>query len=79
VIYSDDTPVPLLYLLEPDVLIKGGDYTIDEVIGGDVVQGYGGVVKIASLAPGHSSSEVIAKMSAKSRRSTSGLSGWNQT
>ncbi|MBW2697077.1 MAG: D-glycero-beta-D-manno-heptose-7-phosphate kinase [Deltaproteobacteria bacterium] len=79
VIYSDDTPIPLLYLLEPDVLIKGGDYTIDEVIGGDVVQGYGGVVKIASLAPGHSSSEVIAKMSAKSRRSTSGLSGWNQT
>jgi D-beta-D-heptose 7-phosphate kinase/D-beta-D-heptose 1-phosphate adenosyltransferase len=63
VIFGDDTPIPLLELLKPDVLIKGGDYTVDQVVGADVVRGYGGAVKLAALVPGHSSSEVIARMS----------------
>ena len=63
VVSSEDTPIPLLGLLKPDVLIQGGDYTIDEVVGADVVLGYGGEVKLAAFVPGHSSSKVIAKMS----------------
>ena len=53
----------MLDLLKPDVLIKGGDYTLDEVVGADLVRSYGGEVKLATLVPGHSSTGVIAKMS----------------
>jgi D-beta-D-heptose 7-phosphate kinase/D-beta-D-heptose 1-phosphate adenosyltransferase len=63
VIFDDDTPIPLLELLKPDVLVKGGDYTIDQVVGADVVRAYGGEVKLATLVPGHSSSRVIARLS----------------
>ena len=63
VVFSDDTPIPLLETLKPDVLIKGGDYGIDEVVGADVVRAYGGEVKLAAVVPGHSSTNVIAKMS----------------
>lgn len=66
VVFGDDTPIPLLELLRPDVLIKGGDYSLDEVVGADVVRAYGGEVKLAALVPGHSSSNVIAKMSNRS-------------
>ena len=61
-IYADDTPIPLLRQLRPDVLIKGGDYDIDGVVGGDIVQGYGGEVKLAKFLDGHSSTAVIARM-----------------
>ncbi len=63
VVFSDDTPIPLLEQLRPDVLVKGADYAIDEVVGADVVRAYGGEVKLAALVPGHSSSDVIARMS----------------
>jgi len=62
IVFSEDTPIPLLERLRPDVLIKGGDYTIDEVVGGEVVRAYGGEVKLAHLVPGRSSSQVIARM-----------------
>ena len=61
-IFADATPIPLLQRLRPDVLIKGGDYAIDQVVGGDIVQGYGGAVKLAAFQPGHSSSKVISRM-----------------
>ena len=62
-IFSDDTPIPLLEVLEPDVLVKGGDYTIEEVVGAELVQSYGGQVKLATHVRGHSSTQVISKMS----------------
>jgi D-beta-D-heptose 7-phosphate kinase/D-beta-D-heptose 1-phosphate adenosyltransferase len=73
VISSEDTPIPLLGFLKPDVLIQGGDYTIDEVVGADVVLAYGGEVKLAAFVPGHSSSKVIAKMSKRE-----GSKGWRR-
>ena len=63
VVFPEDTPVPLLELLKPDVLIKGGDYAIEEIVGAETVRDYGGEVKLAALVPGHSSSKVIARMS----------------
>jgi D-beta-D-heptose 7-phosphate kinase/D-beta-D-heptose 1-phosphate adenosyltransferase len=63
IVFSEGTPVPLLELLRPDLLFKGGDFTIDEVVGADVVRAYGGDVKLMALVPGHSSTEVIAKIS----------------
>ncbi|MBT6431339.1 MAG: bifunctional heptose 7-phosphate kinase/heptose 1-phosphate adenyltransferase, partial [Rhodospirillaceae bacterium] len=66
VIFADDTPIPLLRQLRPDVLIKGGDYDLDGVVGGDIVQGYGGEVKLAKFVDGHSSTAVISRMGAGS-------------
>jgi len=61
IVFGDDTPIPLLQRLRPDVLIKGGDYSIDQVVGGDVVKGYGGDVCLARFVDGHSSTSVIAR------------------
>jgi D-beta-D-heptose 7-phosphate kinase/D-beta-D-heptose 1-phosphate adenosyltransferase len=63
-IFADDTPIPLLQRLRPDVLVKGGDYDADGVVGGDIVQGYGGEVKLARFLEGHSSTSVISRMAA---------------
>jgi D-beta-D-heptose 7-phosphate kinase/D-beta-D-heptose 1-phosphate adenosyltransferase len=63
-IFADDTPIPLLEQLRPDVLIKGGDYDIAGVVGGDIVRAYGGEVKLAGFLDGHSSTAVIARMDA---------------
>ncbi len=78
VVFSEDDPIRLLELLRPDVLIKGADYTIDQVVGADWVRGYGGEVKLAALVPGHSSSRVIARMSNGDAASARGLPAWNR-
>ena len=63
VLFPGDTPLALIQHLRPDVLVKGSDYKVNDVVGADFVTAYGGEVKLASLVPGHSSSEVIAKIS----------------
>lgn len=62
VIFDEDTPLELISLLRPDVLIKGADYTIDKVVGADLVQGYGGKVVLADLVQGQSTTATIARM-----------------
>ncbi|SVE14757.1 uncharacterized protein METZ01_LOCUS467611, partial [marine metagenome] len=64
IIFADDTPITLLRQFQPDILIKGGDYELDDVIGGDIVQAYGGEVKLAKFVDGHSSTAVISRMAA---------------
>ena len=64
IIYADDTPIPLLQQVRPDILIKGGDYELCNVVGGDLVQGYGGDVKLAKFIDGHSSTAAISRMAA---------------
>ena len=44
--FNDETPEPLLKLIKPDLLVKGGDYTLDQVVGADIVRSYGGEVRI---------------------------------
>jgi D-beta-D-heptose 7-phosphate kinase/D-beta-D-heptose 1-phosphate adenosyltransferase len=44
--FADDTPNRLLKYLKPDVLIKGGDYNLDQVVGAEIVHAYGGEVRI---------------------------------
>jgi len=67
VLFSEDTPLQLIETLKPDVLVKGSDYKVDEVVGADLVKSYGGEVKLAKIVPGHSSSEVIARMTNRAR------------
>jgi D-beta-D-heptose 7-phosphate kinase/D-beta-D-heptose 1-phosphate adenosyltransferase len=61
-VFDEDTPVELLQSLQPDVLIKGADYALDAVIGADLVQGWGGSVKLAELLPGHSTSATVERL-----------------
>ncbi len=62
VIFSEDTPMRLLEAIRPEVLVKGADYSIDEVVGAGLVQGYGGRVVLADLVSGHSTTGTIAKL-----------------
>ena len=65
VIFVEKTPLQLIKIFKPDVLVKGADYNIDTVVGADVVKKYGGRVKLAKLEPGHSTSATIARMAKK--------------
>lgn len=61
-VFDEDTPIELIRLLKPDVLVKGADYTVDQVVGGDIVQEYGGEVRLAQLLPGNSTTATVARM-----------------
>ncbi|RKY60044.1 MAG: D-glycero-beta-D-manno-heptose 1-phosphate adenylyltransferase [Candidatus Latescibacterota bacterium] len=60
--FSEDTPLKMISRLLPDVLVKGGDYRPEEVVGREVVEGAGGEVVIVPLWRGRSTSEVIEKI-----------------
>lgn len=62
VIFNEDTPIPLLKILHPDILVKGGDYRKNEVIGAEVVRQYGGQIAVARRTDGVSSSEIIEQI-----------------
>lgn len=62
VIFEEDTPAQLIQAIKPDVLCKGGDWTIDKIVGGDFVQSYGGQVVSIPFIPGNSSSILIDKI-----------------
>lgn len=57
--FDEDTPESLLKQLQPDILVKGGDYSIDQVVGAEIVQSYGGDVKVLSLQEGLSTTKII--------------------
>lgn len=61
VIFEEDTPIDLIEILEPDVLVKGADYRIDQVVGADLVQKRGGRVFLADLIPGHSTTSTLER------------------
>jgi D-beta-D-heptose 7-phosphate kinase/D-beta-D-heptose 1-phosphate adenosyltransferase len=62
VVFDEDTPLELVRALEPDVIVKGGDYAPEGVAGGDIVRARGGRVVIIPLTPGHSTTATIARM-----------------
>jgi len=61
VIFSEDTPIELIRELEPDVLVKGADYTLDQVVGADLVTARGGKVLLAELVGGHSTTTMVRR------------------
>lgn len=65
VIFDEDTPYELIAALHPDLLVKGADYTIDKVVGADLVQSWGGKVVLADLVAGQSTTATIARMNKK--------------
>jgi D-beta-D-heptose 7-phosphate kinase/D-beta-D-heptose 1-phosphate adenosyltransferase len=62
VIFSDDTPIRLIEALEPDVLVKGSDYTLEDVVGADIVLRRGGRVVLADILTGHSTTDTVKKV-----------------
>src|SRR5665213_559497 len=62
VIFEEDTPLELIRLVQPDVLVKGGDYSIDQIVGAREVQGAGGRVVINPILEGFSSTGLIKKI-----------------
>jgi len=62
VLFSEETPRRLIEALEPDVLVKGGDYQADRIVGADVVRGRGGQVLVVPLREGLSTSSLIERI-----------------
>ncbi len=60
--FAEDTPVSLINVIKPDVLVKGGDYQLSEIIGGQEVLANGGKVKSLSFKEGFSTSAIIEKL-----------------
>jgi D-beta-D-heptose 7-phosphate kinase/D-beta-D-heptose 1-phosphate adenosyltransferase len=62
VLFEEDTPERLLRAMQPDVLVKGADYRLDQVVGADIVEAHGGRVILVELAAGHSTTETIRRI-----------------
>jgi D-glycero-beta-D-manno-heptose 1-phosphate adenylyltransferase len=61
-LFEQDTPLQLVQLLQPDVIVKGGDYSPDTVVGANEVRARGGEVVIIPLTPGHSTTSTIDRL-----------------
>jgi D-glycero-beta-D-manno-heptose 1-phosphate adenylyltransferase len=62
VIFEEDTPLNLITTLQPDVLVKGGDYTLEQIVGAKEVMAAGGKVIINPIVEGFSTTGIIKKM-----------------
>lgn len=65
VIFDEDTPLETIVAIEPDVLVKGADYAVEDVVGGKEVMARGGEVVLAPLLDGHSTTNAIARANTK--------------
>jgi len=62
VIFEEDTPLQAIKVIRPDVIVKGGDYREDQVVGWEVVKSYGGRVVIAPFIAGFSTTDIVKKI-----------------
>jgi rfaE bifunctional protein nucleotidyltransferase chain/domain len=62
VLFEQDTPLELIRTIEPDVLVKGGDYTEETIVGASEVRARGGSVVVVPLTPGHSTTAIVQKL-----------------
>lgn len=66
VIFTEDTPENLIKSIRPDILVKGGDWSVDQIVGGPFVQSYGGQVCSLTFIDGKSTTKIIEKAALKS-------------
>lgn len=62
VLFDEDTPFDLISLIQPDILVKGGDYKAEDIVGYDIVKGKGGDIVTIDLVEGHSTTSIINRM-----------------
>jgi D-beta-D-heptose 7-phosphate kinase/D-beta-D-heptose 1-phosphate adenosyltransferase len=63
VFFDEDTPLALIGRLKPDILVKGADYRLADVVGRDIVESYGGQVRLVDILKGHSTTAIANKLS----------------
>jgi rfaE bifunctional protein nucleotidyltransferase chain/domain len=61
-VFEQDTPLELIRLVQPDVLVKGGDWAPDQIVGADVVRARGGRVRALRFVPGYSTTALVQRM-----------------
>ncbi len=61
-IFEEDTPLALIKIIRPDILVKGGDWTPDQIVGADIVLGYGGEVRSLPFIEGYSTTAIETKI-----------------
>lgn len=62
ILFDEDTPLQLIQAIQPDVLVKGSDYTEAQVVGGELVKSWGGSVALVDIVAGRSTSNIIKKL-----------------
>jgi len=62
VVFDEDTPLELITALQPDILVKGGDYRLEEIVGRDAVRARRGEVKVIPLVPGYSTTALLDRI-----------------
>jgi D-beta-D-heptose 7-phosphate kinase/D-beta-D-heptose 1-phosphate adenosyltransferase len=62
VLFPEDTPLEIITALQPDLLVKGGDYRLEEVVGRDVILARGGRVRILPFRPGYSTTRLLERL-----------------
>lgn len=62
VLFDEDTPFELINLIQPDILVKGGDYKPEDIVGYDIVKGKGGEIVTIDLVEGHSTTSIINRI-----------------
>lgn len=62
VLFDEDTPLALINVVRPDILVKGSDYREDQVVGGTEVKSWGGRIALVEIVPGRSTSNIIGKL-----------------
>jgi D-beta-D-heptose 7-phosphate kinase/D-beta-D-heptose 1-phosphate adenosyltransferase len=65
VVFEQNTPLELIRRLRPSVLVKGGDYQRNQVVGRDVVEAQGGEVILVDLVPGFSTTRIVERSRAR--------------
>ena len=62
ILFNEDTPMELITALKPDILVKGDDYAIENIVGADIVLAHGGEVKTVALVAGYSTTQLVNKI-----------------
>ncbi|RAU84203.1 D-glycero-beta-D-manno-heptose 1-phosphate adenylyltransferase [Pontibacter arcticus] len=62
VLFNEDTPLELIKAVQPDILVKGDDYSVENIVGQDIVTAKGGEVKTVPLVKGYSTTNIVKKI-----------------
>jgi D-beta-D-heptose 7-phosphate kinase/D-beta-D-heptose 1-phosphate adenosyltransferase len=73
VFFDEDTPLHLIDQLKPDILVKGSDYRVADVVGKEIVEAYGGQVRLVDILQGHSTTAIARKLSANDEKLEKGV------
>jgi D-beta-D-heptose 7-phosphate kinase/D-beta-D-heptose 1-phosphate adenosyltransferase len=61
-IFGEDTPLELIQVLQPDILVKGAEYAVVKIVGADFVKSTGGIIRRVKMKPGYSTTDTIRRL-----------------